>query len=146
MIDLTLVLNTLDTLLDKISAAVQFVAFFTILTGFFVLGSAILSRRSQRLNESILLKTLGAPRRQIVTIVAAEYLFLAAIACLTGFLLGALASWALSFYFLGVTFSFSPAPAVAILILTMSVTVGLGILGCWGIFSRSALEALRAEA
>jgi putative ABC transport system permease protein len=146
MIDLTLVLNTLDAILGRISAAVQFVAAFTILTGFFVLGSAILSRRSQRLKESILLKTLGAPRRQIVTIVAAEYFFLALIACLTGFVLGALASWALSFYFLGVTFRFSPAPAAAILALTTAVTVGLGILGCWGIFSRSALEALRAEA
>jgi putative ABC transport system permease protein len=146
IIDLTLVLNTLDAILGRISAAVQFVAFFTILTGFFVLGSAILSRRSQRLRESILLKTLGAPRRQIVTIVAAEYLFLAAIACLTGVVLGALASWALSFYFLGITFSFSPAPAIVILALTIGVTVGLGILGCWGIFSRSALEALRAEA
>jgi putative ABC transport system permease protein len=146
MIDLTLVLSTLDAILGRISAAVQFVAFFTILTGFFVLGSAILSRRSQRLKESILLKTLGASRRQIVTIVAAEYLFLAAIACLAGFVLAALASWALSYYFLGVTFSFAPAPAVAILALTIGVTVGLGILGCWGIFSRSALEALRAEA
>jgi putative ABC transport system permease protein len=146
MIDLTLVLNTLDTILGRISAAVQFVALFIILTGFFVLGSAILSRRSQRLKESILLKALGAPRRQIVTIIAAEYLFLAAIACLTGVVLGALASWALSYYFLGITFSFSPAPALAIMALTTGVTVGLGILGCWGIFSRSALEALRAEA
>ncbi|MGE5302833.1 MAG: ABC transporter permease, partial [Alphaproteobacteria bacterium] len=146
MIDLTLVLNTLDAILGRISAAVQFVALFTIFTGFFVLGSAILSRRSQRLKESILLKTLGAPRRQIVTIVAAEYLFLALIACLTGFVLAGLASWALSYYFLGVTFSFSPGPAAAILAVTTAVTLGLGILGCWGIFSRSALEALRAEA
>ena len=146
MIDLTLVLNTLDAILGKISAAVQFIALFTILTGFFVLGSAILSRRSQRLKESILLKTLGAPRRQIVTIVAAEYLFLALIACLAGFVLGAFASWALSLYFLGITFRFSLAPAVAILAITIGVTVGLGILGCWGIFNRSALEALRAEA
>lgn len=145
MIDLTLVLSTLDAILGRISAAIQFVAVFTILTGLFVLGSAILSRRSQRLKESILLKTLGAPRRQILTIVAAEYLFLAAIACLAGFVLGALASWALSFYFLGITFSFAAVPAAAIVAVTTGVTVGLGVLGCWGIFSRSPLEALRAE-
>jgi putative ABC transport system permease protein len=145
MIDLTLILNTLDTILGRISAAVRFVAAFILLAGLFVLGSAILSRRSQRLRESILLKTLGAPRRQIVTIIAAEYLFLGAIACLAGLILGAVASWALSFYFLGITFSFSAGPAVVIIALTIGATAAFGILGCWGIFSRSPLEALRAE-
>jgi putative ABC transport system permease protein len=145
MIDLTLVLNTLDAILGRISAAVRFLAFFTILAGLFVLGSAILSRRSQRLKESILLKTLGAPRRQIVTMVAAEYLFLAAIACLTGASLSAVSSWAAARYFFGIPLSFSPAPVLTILVVTTGTTVALGIAGCWGIFGRSALEALRAE-
>lgn len=145
MIDLTLVLSTLDAILGRISAAVRFIALFILLAGLFVLGSAILSRRSQRLKESVVLKALGAPRRQIVTIVVAEYLFLSGIACLTGVILAGLASWALSFYFLGVTFSLSVWPAAAITVVTMGVTAALGILGCWGIFSRSALEALRAE-
>ncbi len=146
IIDLTLVLNTLDAILGRIGAAVRFVAFFTILAGLFVLGSAILSRRSQRLKESILLKTLGASRRQIVTMVAAEYLFLAAIACLTGASLSAVASWAAARYFFGIPFSFSPVAVVTILLVTTATTVALGIVGCWGIFGRSALEALRAEA
>lgn len=145
MVDLTLVLNTLDAILGRITAAVQFVAVFIILTGFFVLGSAILSRRSQRLKESIIFKTLGAPRRQIVTIVVAEYVFLAATACAVGVFLGSVASWTLGYYFLGLTFSFSAPPVLALMALTIAVTVGLGIVGCWGIFSRSALEALRAE-
>jgi putative ABC transport system permease protein len=146
MIDLTLVLNTLDAILGRISAAIRFLAFFTILAGLFVLGSAILSRRSQRLKESILLKTLGAPRRQIVTLVAAEYLFLAAIACLAGTSLSAVATWAAARYFFAIPFSFSFTPTVLLAVLTVGTTVTLGILGCWGIFSRSALEALRAEA
>jgi putative ABC transport system permease protein len=146
MIDLTLVLNTLDAILGRISAAVRFLAFFTILAGLFVLGSAILSRRSQRLKESILLKTLGAPRRQIVTMVAAEYLFLAAIACLTGASLSAVASWGAARYFFAIPFSFSPVAVVTILLVTTATTVALGVVGCWGIFGRSALEALRAEA
>ena len=145
MIDLTLVLNTLDAILGRVSAAVRFIALFILLAGFFVLGSAILSRRSQRLKENVLLKTLGAPRRQIVTIVFAEYLFLSGIASLTGVVLAAIASWALGFYFLGVSFSFSAWPAAIIMVVTMGATATLGILGCWGIFSRSALEALRAE-
>ena len=67
VIDLTLVLNTLDSILGRVSAAIRFVALFTIFTGLAVLASAVLSSRSQRVKESILLRTLGAPRWQIVT-------------------------------------------------------------------------------
>lgn len=145
LIDLTLVLNTLDAILGRISAAIRFLAFFTILAGLFVLGSAILSRRSQRLKESILLKTLGASRRQIVTVIVAEYLLLAALASLTGAFLSSVASWAAARYFFAIPFSFSLLPVVTIVVVTAGITAALGIAGCWGIFGRSALEALRAE-
>lgn len=146
VIDLNLVLNTLESVLGKVSAAIRFVALFTILTGIAVLTSAVLSSRSQRVRESILLRTLGAPRRQIVTSIVAEYLFLAVISCLTGTALGIFASWGLSFYFFQTAATISLAPILIILVAVTAGTVFAGILGCWGIFRRSALEALRAEA
>ncbi len=146
VIDLNLVLNTLESILSKVSAAIRFVALFTILTGMAVLASAVLSSRSQRVRESILLRTLGAPRRQIVTSIVAEYLFLAVISCLTGTILGIVASWGLSFYFFQTAATISLAPILIILVAVTAGTVIAGVLGCWGIFRRSALEALRAEA
>jgi putative ABC transport system permease protein len=145
IIDLTLILNTLGTILGRVTDAVRFVAVFTILTALFVLTTAILSRRSQRVKESILLRMLGASRREILKIIAIEYLFLGAIACATGALLGTLASWGLSFWFIGTLSSFSPAPLAITLLTATGATVLLGVLGCWGIFRRPALEALRAE-
>jgi putative ABC transport system permease protein len=146
VIDLNLVLNTLELILGKVSAAIRFVALFTILTGIAVLASAVLSSRSQRVRESILLRTLGAPRRQIVTSIVAEYLFLAVISCVTGTVLGIFASWGLSFYFFQTAATISLAPILIILAAVTVGTVVAGVLGCWGIFRRSALEALRAEA
>ena len=145
IIDLTLVLNTLDSILGRVSAAIRFIALFTILTGLAVLASAVLSSRSQRLKESILMRTLGAPRSQIVNTVVAEYLFLGVISCMTGALLATAASWGLSFYFLGTVTSIPLAPVLSILALVTGATVLAGVLGCWGIFRRPALEALRAE-
>jgi putative ABC transport system permease protein len=145
LIDLTLILSTLGAILDKITDAVRFVAAFTILTALCVLSAAILSRRSQRLRESILLRMLGARRRMILEMIAAEYLFLGAVACMSGALLGTAASWGLSFYFVGGLVAFSPLPLAAILLAVTGVTVLLGVLGCWGIFRRPALETLRAE-
>lgn len=145
MVDLSLVLNTLDTILGRVSSAVRFIALFTIVTGVAVLISAVLSSRAQRLRESILMKTMGAPRRQIVTAIVAEYLFLGAISCATAVLLATLAAWGLSFYFLGTVPNISWTPVLIIVITVTGATVLAGVIGCWGMFRRSALEALRAE-
>jgi putative ABC transport system permease protein len=146
VIDLTLVLNTLDSILGRVSDAIRVVALFTILTGCAVLASAVLSSRSQRVKESILLRTLGATRRQIVTSVIAEYVFLGLISGVTGALLAILASWALSFYFFKTAAALSVGAVVSVPMLVTVITVLAGALGCWGIFRRSALETLRAEA
>jgi len=145
MIDLTLVLNTLDSILGRVSDAIRFLSLFTILTGLAVLASAVLSSRSQRLKESILMRTLGAPRSQIIKTIVAEYLFLGAISAMTGVFLAALASWGLTFYFVGAVASVPLAPVLLILSLVTAVTVLAGVTGCWGIFQRPALEVLRAE-
>jgi putative ABC transport system permease protein len=145
VIDLTLVLSTLDSILGRVSDAIRFVALFTILTGFAVLASAVLSSRGQRLKESILLRTLGAPWRQIVSSAIAEYMFLGLISGLTGAALAIAASWGLSFYFFKTVAAISVPAVVSLPLLVTGITVVAGALGCWGIFRRSALEALRAE-
>jgi putative ABC transport system permease protein len=145
MIDLSVVLDTLDSILGRISDAIRFVALFTILTGLTVLASAVMSSRAERLKEAVLMRTLGAARSQIVGAVVAEYLFLGVISCVTGAILAALAGWGLSFYFLGTASSISFLPLLSIFALVTGATVLAGMLGCWGIFRRPALEALRAE-
>lgn len=145
IIDLTLVLDTLDSILGRVSDAIRFISLFTILTGLAVLASAVLSSRSQRIKETILMRTLGAPRRQIVKTIVAEYLFLGAISAMTGVLLAVAAGWGLTFYFVGAVSSVPLAPVLWILSLVTGVTVFAGVMGCWGIFQRPALEALRAE-
>ncbi len=144
-IDLSLILHTLQSILSRVSAAMRFIALFTIVTGFAVLASAVLGSRSQRLRESILLRTLGAPRAQILGMVAAEYLLLGGTAGVAGAVLGIGATWALSFYFFSAPVMIDPRPVLAILALVTGATVLAGAAGCWGIFRRSPLESLRAE-
>ncbi len=144
-IDLSLILTTLNSILSKVSAAMRFIALFTIITGFAVLASAVLGSRAQRLRESILLRTLGAPRVQILGVVGAEYLLLGATAGLAGAILGVGATWALGFYFFGTPTAIALGPVLAILALVTLATVLAGAAGCWGIFRSSPLEALRAE-
>ncbi|HEY7555855.1 MAG TPA: ABC transporter permease [Candidatus Binatia bacterium] len=146
VIDLTLILNTVNAILARVSYGIRFIALFTVLTGFMVLAGAILSTRGQRIKESILLRTLGAPRSQIVTGVIAEYIFVGVVAAVTGTLLALAASWGLSLYFFKTIARVAGAPVMVVPLLVTAVTVSAGALGCWGIFRRSALESLRAEA
>jgi putative ABC transport system permease protein len=145
IIDLSLILATVDAVLNRVSDALRFMASFTILTGLVVLASAVFSSRSQRLRESILLRTLGAARSQITKIIVAEYFFLGAISGLAGAILAVSASWGLTFYFLGTAPSVPPGPVLTVLALVAGLTVVAGVLSCYGILGRPALEALRAE-
>ncbi|MGE5218568.1 MAG: ABC transporter permease, partial [Chloroflexota bacterium] len=146
VIDLSLILNTLDSILSKVSAAMRFIALFTIMTGLAVLASAVLSSRSQRLRESILLRTLGAPRGQILGVIGAEYLLLGGTAGAAGAVLGVTATWGLGLYFFRTPATISLFPVLAIVVLVIVAALLAGAIGSLGIFRRSPLEALRAEA
>jgi putative ABC transport system permease protein len=141
-----MILSTMNSILSRVSYAMRFVALFTILTGLAVLVSAVLGSRAQRLKESILLRTLGAPRTQIMITVVAEYFFLGSIASVAGALLGSAASWGLSYYFLGTALSIPIASTLAILALVTAATVLAGTLGCVGMLRGPVLDSLRAEA
>ncbi|MFO7721576.1 MAG: FtsX-like permease family protein, partial [Gillisia sp.] len=76
IIDLRQVLTVIEGLLEKISWLINFMAFFSILTGIIVLLGAVRTSKYQRIKESVLLRTLGAKSDQILKILALEYLYL----------------------------------------------------------------------
>ena len=87
-IDLALVVETLDGIFSKVAFAVQFMALFTVATGL------IDARRlcpdgpaPEGSRETVLLRTLGASRRQLAMIQLVEYAALGAQAAVVGSLL-----------------------------------------------------------
>jgi len=108
-----------------------------------VLVSAVVVSRSQRAQESVLLKTLGASRSTVFRITAIEYLFLGSFAALTGLVLSLGATWALStFVFEGPFVPDLLAVGGAFLIVT-ALTVGIGLLNSRGVYDRPPLDVLR---
>ena len=83
-IDLALVMKTLDDVISKVSFVIQFMALFTVATGVIVLVGAVLNGRYQRIRETVLLRTLGATRRQLVQIQLVEYAILGVMAAFVG--------------------------------------------------------------
>jgi putative ABC transport system permease protein len=145
-LDLTSVIQTVDTILSKVALVIRVMSLFTVGAGLIVLASTIWSGRYQRLKESILLRTLGASRMQIWKILCAEYFFLGVLASATGILLAVGASWALATFL----FKLSYAPSIWPLAVTgacvTSLTIFVGLLTSRGIGSTPPLQILRAEA
>ena len=84
IIDLSAVLNIVSSIIDKVGFVIRFMAGFSIFTGLIVLIASVLISKYQRIQESVLLRTLGASRKQIFYITALEYFFLGALAAATG--------------------------------------------------------------
>jgi len=144
-LDLTSVLHTLDTILSRITFALRFMALFSIVAGLLVLANAVATSRYQRIQESVLLRTLGASRAQIRQILIVEYLLVGSIAALSGVLLAILASWALSRWLFETVFAPAATPLVVAFLIVSGVTVATGLLGNRGVANRPPLEVLRSE-
>ncbi|RYE16749.1 MAG: FtsX-like permease family protein, partial [Sphingobacteriaceae bacterium] len=145
IIDLALVLKLLDDILGKISFVIRFMAGFSILTGLIVLVSSVLISKYQRIQESVLLRTLGASKRQILIISGLEYFFLGAIAALTGIILSIPGSWALAKYSFDTPFSPPLLPVFILFFVVALITVFIGLFNSRGILNRPPLEVLRSD-
>jgi putative ABC transport system permease protein len=145
VIDLNLILTVLDEVLDKIGFVVRFMAGFSIITGLIVLIASVLISKFQRMQESILLRTLGASRKQILFITALEYFFLGALAAATGILLSLAASWALAKYSFNAPFTPHWLPVLALFGAISLLTVIIGLFNSRSVLNKPPLEVLRKE-
>ncbi|SKB35352.1 putative ABC transport system permease protein [Parapedobacter luteus] len=145
IIDLGLILSVLDEILEKIGFVIRFMGGFSILTGFVVLIASVMISKYQRIKESVLLRTMGASKRQILIITGLEYFFLGMIASLTGVFLALGASWALAVFSFEVPFA-PDIITILLLMLTVTVlTVFVGLVNSRAITLRPPLEILRKE-
>jgi putative ABC transport system permease protein len=144
-IDLTLVLQTLDAIFSRIATAVRFMASFTVVTGILVLIAAVLTGRYQRIRESVLLRSLGASRRQVFAVLLAEYMFLGLLSALVGALLAVGGAWLLTRTVFHISFVPAYLAILAALISVPVLTILIGLLTSRGILNLPPLEVLRAD-
>ena len=145
VVDISLVLKTAEEILDEVSFVIRFMALFSILTGLIVLVGSVIISKFQRIQESVLLRTLGANRRQIIYITLLEYLFLGSLASLAGILLSLLATWGLAVYSFEIEFSPDFMPVIYIYLIITGLTVSIGMLNTRSILNKPPLEVLRNE-
>jgi putative ABC transport system permease protein len=142
-IDLTLVRKTIIDVIGKVTTAIRFLALLSLGLAVPVLFSAVSATRRQRLREGVLLKTLGATRRQIGGIMVSEYALLGALGALAGVLLSTLGAWALMHWIFRSAFIPVLMPMIAVGLGMMALSITIGLLTGREVFAETPMAALR---
>jgi putative ABC transport system permease protein len=145
IIDLGQVISIVDDLLDKIGYIIRFMSAFSIITGIVVLIASVRISKYQRIQESVLLRTLGASRKQIFAITALEYIFLGALSALTGILIAVCGSWLLAKYSFEIPFGINVLPVLALFAIVALLTLVIGLINSRGVLTKPPLEILRSN-
>ncbi|WP_111882217.1 ABC transporter permease [Aequorivita sp. CIP111184] len=143
VIDLRQMFTVIEDILNKVSWIINFMAFFSILTGIIVLIGSVRTSKYQRIKESVLLRTLGAKNKQILTITALEYLFLGILGSLLGILLALISSLLLAVFVFEEPFTPSLIPFLVFLPGISLLVLGIGLSNIREVLRSSPLEVLR---
>jgi putative ABC transport system permease protein len=145
IIDLSAVLNIVSNIIDKVGFIIRFMAAFSIFTGLIVLIASVLISKYQRIQESVLLRTLGASRKQIFYITALEYFFLGALAAATGMFMSLGISFLVAKFMFQTEFVLKWVPLLIVFASVCFLTVFIGLINSRAVVTRPPLEILREE-
>ncbi|MGQ0702080.1 MAG: ABC transporter permease [Gemmatimonadales bacterium] len=145
ILDLSQIQEALERILDRGALIVRFLAFFSLVTGAVVLVGSIAATQVARIREAVLLKTLGATRRQVLRILIAEYLALGGLATVVSIGLASAAGWALFRFVFESSFRLPVLELGGLTALLIGLTLGLGLWNSGEVLKRTPLAVLREE-
>ncbi len=138
-------IDQFNKIFSKIMTAVQVAGGVTLVAGALVLAGALATAQRRRVLEAVILKTIGARRRQILSAHAAEYAMLAVISALVAVLLGSAAAWVAVTQIMDLDFVFSVNAVLQTLLLAGGLIAIFGTLGTWAVLRERAAATLRSE-
>jgi len=145
LIDLRLILSTVNGLFDKLGLVIRFLALFSIITGLIVLAGAVINSKFVRIKENVLLRTIGARTRQITKITLIEYAWLGLFSSMTGMILSLGGGWLLTKFFFEITFAFDWLELLIIGSGVVFLTVLIGWFNSREVINTPPLQVLRKE-
>ncbi len=146
LIDLRLILSTVNDLFNKLGLVIRFLALFSIITGLVVLAGAVINSKFLRIKENVLLRTIGARTRQIIKITLIEYAWLGLFSALTGIILSLGSGFLLAKFFFEITFAFDWIELLIIGAGVIILTMLIGWFNSREVINTPPLQVLRKEA
>jgi putative ABC transport system permease protein len=137
------VLGQVGGIVVQMGTAVRAAASVAILAGIAVLVGALAAQARARIYDNVILKTLGATRRQLMQAAALEYAGLGLLVALIALGLGALSGWVVVTKVLAFGWSPDWGVALATALVGALVTLGLGLVGAWRTLGVKVAAVLR---
>ena len=139
------VIETASALLGRIASAANGTAAITIVAGILVLVGAVAAGHRRRVYDAVILKVLGATRRDVLKAYITEFLILGAITATVATLLGTLAAWLVITKVMRAEWVFLPVSTIGTAVAGIAIVTGLGYVGTWLALSQRPAPVLRAE-
>ncbi len=139
------VLESVNEILGNLGIAVRAIAAVAILAGVLVLAGALAAGHERRIYDSVVLKVLGATRRDVIAAFSLEYGLMGLITALIAGVVGAGAAYVVVAEIMGAEWIFVPEALAATVLLAVAVTIGCGLVGTWIALGRKAAPLLRNE-
>ena len=139
------ILNTVKRLIANFVIAISFVGSFVIFSGILILIGSIALTKSQRVYENAVMKTLGARRGTLATVLAAEYGILGIMAGLIGAAFAALMSFAVCRFVLDIKWEPNWLNLLAGIGVTALIVLAVGIISSFDVLFNRPLATLRSQ-
>lgn len=137
------IINTVETVVEKLKTLIDFMSGFSILAGLIILSGSVASTKFRRLKESAILKILGAGRFTVAGILGVEYAILGIVSGILGVGLSCLLSWGVMTYLVKSDWNLYPAVMLWTLALSVLLTVLTGILSSLDVLRNRPMKTLR---
>jgi len=143
--DVADIVEAVQKLVNNFVLAISFVGSFVVLAGILILMGSTALTKSQRIYENAIMKTLGAKRLTLATILFGEYGLLGTLA---GFIAAGFAvvlSWAVSTYVFEIDWEFDAGLMATGVFATVVIVVTVGCLSSFDVLFRKPLSTLRSQ-
>lgn len=143
VLDVAAIMQQVRRIIERVTLAVEFVFLFTVIAGLVVMYASIQATLDERIQETAVLRTLGARRDQLLYGLIAEFAGLGVLAGLVAAVSASAIAWALAHNVFNLTFT--PALDVVVAgVLFGAVGIGIaGILSTRFILNQPPLQTLR---
>jgi putative ABC transport system permease protein len=136
-------LATIDAMLGTVSDAAGLTAGLTLVAGTLVLAGAMAASQRRRIYDAVVLKVLGARRRDVVAAFLIEFGLIGLAAAVVASAIGTLCAYVLWGIYLRVPFVFLPQAVLAIALFAVLLVGGLGLAGTWRALGQKSAPVLR---
>ncbi len=143
--DVAEIVKVFQNLLENFVLAISFVGGFVILSGILILIGSVALTKSQRVYENAILKTLGAKRLTLSTILFAEYGILGTMAGVIGVFFATVLSFAVSKYVLDIDWEFDPTLSFLGILITAFLVMIVGAVSNFDVLFKKPLSTLRSQ-